>query len=512
VTPRREIALALISGVLLGAAFLPVPIGFLAWFGFVPLIEALDQRIRRGAGGRALFGLGYVFGVAFFLVGVHWIALLSDVAITVPWLKYPAWAAAALYLAIFPGIAAWLVGALARRSGRSLAIVFPFAFLAIEELRASGELGFPWFQPGYTQHAYAPIVQLASLGSVTLVTLWVLVLNALLWSAWRGKHRAMAVWGAVLALAFPLAWGTRVLAASRHADGPVIALVQGNVGGEIKWSGKHQSEILNEFLWLTERAAFSKPRPTIAIWPETATGSYLRKQLDQALQVAELVARTDLAVFSGFADYVVDSTGRVLYHNAAGLFAPRGEPAPVYAKRHLVPFGERMPFQRWLPVMGKIALGQAEWNAGEKTVLFPSDAGPFSCLICFEAIFPDIARRDVRAGARWLVNVTNDEWFGNSAALYQHAAMAVFRAVENHVPLARCANTGLTLIADANGRVTAQVPVFTDTTLVGALSPPGPPTLYGAVGDWPGWLAGAIVLWLAAIPLLRSLTVRRSAD
>src|SRR5207249_10036416 len=137
-----------------------------------------------------------------------------------------------------------------------------------------------------------------------------------------------------------------------------------------------------------------------------------------------------------------------------------------YAKRHLVPFGERMPFQRWLPALGRIDLGQAEWQAGTRPVLFPSAAGPFSCLVCFEAIFPDLARDDVRHGARWLVNITNDEWFGNGAALYQHAAMAVFRAVENHVPLARCANTGLTLIADANGRVRAKLPVFTPAVLV----------------------------------------------
>src|SRR6185369_11325697 len=122
----------------------------------------------------------------------------------------------------------------------------------------------------------------------------------------------------------------------------------------------------------------------------------------------------------------------------------------------------------------KIELGQAEWSPGRESVLFPSDAGPFACAVCFEAIFPDLAREDVRNGATWIVNVTNDEWFGNSSALYQHAAMAVFRAVENHVPLARCANTGLTLIADANGRVTKRIPVFEATTLVGRLSPPGP--------------------------------------
>ena len=147
------------------------------------------------------------------------------------------------------------------------------------------------------------------------------------------------------------------------------------------------------------------------------------------------------------------------YFNAAGMFSTEGFGGPRYAKRHLVPFGERMPFQWLIPGLGHLDLGQAEWTPGVDGVLFDSRAGAFGTLICFESIFTDLARDDVRHGARWLVNITNDEWFGNSAALYQHAAMAPFRAVENHVPLARCANTGLTLIADANGRVTRQVTV-----------------------------------------------------
>ena len=487
---------------------MPIPLGFLAWVGFVPLLEALDSRCRAGASGRSLFGLGYAFGFVFFLIGIHWIALLSNVAITVPWLKYPAWVAAAAYLALFTGIATWLAGGLVRRSGASLAWVFPFAFLAVEELRASGELGFPWFQPGYTQHAYLPVIQMASLGSVSLVTLWLLLLNVLWWRAWRGQARVRAALGAVLALLLPWLWGQRVLDAAPRPEGPAVALIQGNIAGEIKWSGGHQREILEAFLSLSERATADSLKPCIVIWPETATGSYLKKQLGQALAVAEFATRSGTPVFSGFADFAIGRGGRTRYYNAAGMFQPGGTEPPTYAKRHLVPFGERMPFQWLMPALGKLDLGQAEWSPGDQSVLFPSQAGPFSCLVCFESIFPDLARGDVRQGARWLVNITNDEWFGNSAALYQHAAMAVYRAVENHVPLARCANTGLTLIADANGRITRRAPVFRPATLVGRLTRPGIRTLYGRVGDWPGLLAGVMVFALAVSPWARALTGR----
>jgi apolipoprotein N-acyltransferase len=503
--------------VLLGSAFLPAPLGFLAWFAFVPLLAALEACVARGApardpaaaaspkvGALGLFLLGYVFGFSFYLIGMHWIALLSDVAITVPWLKYPAWVAAALYLGFFGGLTTLLAGALARRARVPLALVFPLVLVTVEELRGSGEMGFPWFQPGYTQHAYPQLLQLASLGSVTLVTLWIALVNVLIWRSFAGSARLRSGIGAALALLLPWFWGGRVLAAAPREAGPVVALIQGNIPGEIKWSGKHQKEILATFLELSGRAAQSSPRPSLLIWPETATGSYLAKQPEQAIEVARLVARDSVPVFSGFADYSIGPNGKLEAYNSSGLFAPGESRVTTYAKRHLVPFGERMPFQWLIPALGKIEFGQAEWIAGREAVLFPSAAGPFSTLICFESIFPALARSDVRKGARWLVNITNDEWFGNGAALQQHAAMALFRAAEHHVPLARCANTGLTILVDGYGRITQRLPVFTPAVLSGPLAVPGPRTLYTSLGDWPGLLCGLGVAILA----LRALAIR----
>jgi apolipoprotein N-acyltransferase len=431
---------------------------------------------------------------------VHWIAHLSDVAITVPWLKYPAWVAAALYLAIFPAIASAVAVWLARRSRWTLAATFVPAWVAMEVGRGSGELGFPWFQPGLTQCAILPILQMASLGGVTLVTAWVLLLNVLVWRTLRpGKgSRALFAAATLIALALPWAYGRKVLAAAPAASAPrpAIALVQGNIEGEIKWSGRHQREILDRFLDLSRQAMGRTPRPALVVWPETATGSYLRRQIDQTLEVARFAYDERVGLFSGFADYRIDSTGATRYFNAAGIFYPNGAPGEIYAKRHLVPFGERMPFQWLVPQLGRIELGQAEWTPGTGSVLFPGPGGRFACLICFESIFPDLSREDVRRGARWLLNVTNDEWFGNSAAIGQHAAMAVFRAVENHVPLARCANTGLTMMVDANGRVRGRLPLLTAAVQVSELPPPGLPTPYTRIGDWPGFLALA---WVAAL-------------
>ena len=468
----------------------------------MPLLLALDLRAR--AGGRPAFGLGYLWGFAFFLVGTHWIARLSDVASTVPWIKYPAWIAAAAYLGLFGGAIGWLSGWLARRV--PLALSFPLALIVVEEARASGELGFPWFQPGYSQQMYVPVIQLASFGGVTLVTLWLAVLNVLVWRALAGRARVRAALGAAFVLAFAWGFGQRTLDAAPRAHGPRVALVQGNIAGEIKWSGQHQAEILRTFLDLTDSAATS--HPALAIWPETATGTYMRLQLDQALQVVELAHRTGVPVFSGFADATRDSAGRPRLWNAAAVFRGDGTTQPTYAKRHLVPFGERMPFESVFPALARVNFGQAEWTPGPGVVLFPSAAGPFACLICFESIFPDLSREAVRAGARWLVNITNDEWFGRSVAISQHAAMACFRAVENHVPLARCANTGLTMLIDSNGRVRERLPTFERGVLVAELAAPGIPTLYTRWGDWVGILCGATTAVLALV----ALTSRRARD
>jgi apolipoprotein N-acyltransferase len=355
---------------------------------------------------------------------------------------------------------------------------------------------------------------MASLGSVSLVTLWLGLVNVLIWRALAGRARLRAACGATLVLLLPWVWGMRVLEAAPKPGrfAATVALVQGNIPGEMKWSGQHQKEILATFLDLSARAAAAVPAPAVILWPETATGSYLRQQIGQVMAVTSLASRTGVPIFAGFPDAAYAPGERTAYRNAAGLFAPDGTPGPVYAKRHLVPFGERMPFQWLIPSLGRLELGQAEWTPGREPVLFPSAAGPFTCLICFESIFPNLAREDVRQGARWIANITNDEWFGNSSALYQHAAMAPFRAVENHVPLARCANTGVTLLADANGRVTARLAVWKPDVLVGALSPAGAPTLYTRVGDWPGMLALAAVAVLALLGARRALTARARAS
>ncbi|NOT34037.1 MAG: apolipoprotein N-acyltransferase [Candidatus Eisenbacteria bacterium] len=502
----------MLAGAALGVAFLTPALGGLVCVGFVPLLAALGQAARGPRPVRRAFGLGWLTGLVFYAIGAHWLLSLNEVAITVPWLKYPGWLLAAAYLGLFAGGASAAAVALHRRSGAPLAVTFALAWLIGEELRGAGDLGFPWFQPGYALADFTPLIQLASLGSVTLLTLWVVAINGVIHRAlesWPERPRRLApLVTLALMIALPLAWGSAVLRArlpERKAR-ERVALVQPNIPGEIKWGGQHADEILAKLARLTEQATAATPRPVVAIWPETATGSYLRRRLDQSLFVSRLAQQVGVPIFSGFPEARLGRDGAPLYENAAGMFPGDGELPETYAKQHLVPFGERMPYEHLVPALRNVQLGQAEWSRGTRWTLFPTAAGPFACLICFESIFPGHARRFVRSGATWLVNITNDEWFGPGAALTQHAAMACFRAVEHHVPLARVANTGLTRMIDANGRVVATLEPWQEGVLDVALPPAGPTTWYTRLGDWPGLLAALGIALLVA----RSFARRRS--
>ncbi len=423
---------------------------------------------------------------------------------------YTAWLAAAAYLALYPALAA--AGALfaRRHAGFPVAIGWPLFWLATEWLRAQGELGFPWLHLGYSQSNVLPVLQIASIAGVSGVNAFIALLNALVLAGTataagppRGRRAIVliALAAAVLALPFGLL-GPLIPPVVR--TGPPVALVQGNVEGRIKWSGRHEERVLGKFLLLSREAIARGAR--FVIWPETATGTYLRQNLDQRSRLQSFVDSTGVAILTGYPDFRFTGPTEVLSWNAAGAFWPGTGLGPQYAKIHLVPFGERMPFQSVFPALGKLELGQAEWTPGTDPAPLPTPLGPAGILVCFESIFTEPARAEVVRGARLLVNVTNDEWFGRSGALWQHAAMSVFRAVEHRVPVARAANTGLTFFVDPYGRVLDPGPVFEDYIALGPLPVPErplPPTLFTRLGDVAGPAAALVALAVLAWALLR---------
>ncbi len=422
---------------------------------------------------------------------------------------YPSWIIAAAYLALYPALAGAATAFARRRLGLSPAVGWPLFWLAAEWLRGQGELGFPWLGVGYSQGTILPVLQLASIGGASAVGAWVGALNALVLAvivALRGggpRAARLPAGALALVLAAPFALlGPGIPPLER--SGPPVALIQGNVPGSVKWSGKAEDAVLGKFLLLSRSAVERGAR--FILWPETSTGSYLRQNIVPRMRVQNWVDSTGVAVLAGYPDYQFIDATRYRSWNAAGVFWPGTGLGPQYAKIHLVPFGERMPFQSVFPMLGKFDMGQAEWTPGTDPAPLPTPLGPAGVLVCFESIFTDPARQQVLRGATWLVNITNDEWFGRSAALYQHAAMAVFRAVELGVPVARVANTGLSFFIDPYGRIVDQGPVFEDHVAIGAL--PGkarPRTPFTRFGDVVG---PALALFAAGI--LAAAALRRA--
>jgi apolipoprotein N-acyltransferase len=215
----------------------------------------------------------------------------------------------------------------------------------------------------------------------------------------------------------------------------------------------------------------------LVIWPETAVPLYVKHTGDYMDTVEAFARQAGSHILTGFPDY--ERTGQGLrYYNSAMLISPEGEIEGEYRKIHLVPFGEMIPFEERIPLLRNINFGEGDFSPGTSHEIFQVDSTRFAVAICFESIYPDLVRQFVRRGARFIVNITNDEWFGPSAGPYQHAQMAVMRCVEGRVALARCANTGLSMLVDPYGRIEASTELFRRQILVGDLPISEPGTFY----------------------------------
>jgi apolipoprotein N-acyltransferase len=219
------------------------------------------------------------------------------------------------------------------------------------------------------------------------------------------------------------------------------------------------------------------------VWPETAVPFFLRREPELGARVRALAAATGVPMLVGSPDLGADG----LLYNSAFLIGTDGRLMGRYDKRHLVPFGEYVPLQRVFFFLDKLVTGIGDFGRGGSATVFVGDSGRFSVMICYEVIFPAEVRGFTRAGAQFLVNITNDAWFGRSGAPYQHLAMAAIRAVENGSYLIRAANTGVTAIIAPTGEILGQTPIFTEATLTGTIRLRQRHTPYVRYGDVVAW-------------------------
>lgn len=461
----KKLFLALLCGIILSLSFPPFKLGFLAYFGLIPFFVLLNNENYKGA-----IKWGYLTGLFFNMGTLYWIN----------WVTIPGSIGAILYLPVYFILFAIFYTFLRQRLGINyLLLSVPFLWTGIEYLRSLGVLGFPWTSLAYSQTYYLSLIQYASFTSVYGVSFWIVSINVVVLAIfynYRKLNHVIALYLILVVLFItPWVYGKWVIP---HPDKEVqekvrVALVQGNIDPFLKNDSDFWDEQFTIYDSLTRKAV--EYEPDLIIWPETAVPTYLRYDRSYLSNVRNLVNSVNIPLLTGAHDYQFYSNHEYKTYNSVFLVEPNKHLMESYAKLHLVPFGERVPFTEAFPrfkdFLESLEMGEGNFSPGEsiKTFLVPlkknSSSQPtnirLSMVICFESMFPELVRRFVTdSNSQLLAIITNDAWFKRSSAPYHHAQAAVFRAIENRISIARCANTGVSMFIDSYGKILDQSPIF----------------------------------------------------
>ncbi|MEW6520316.1 MAG: apolipoprotein N-acyltransferase [Thermodesulfobacteriota bacterium] len=443
---------------------------FCAWFALVPLLTGCATAAPKKA---AL--LGFAGGLVYYLLLIYWVVISLGTYGHLPWwlcglalLLLSAYMS--LYLAFFCAACSW--------SMRVAAPVWsaPLLWVSLDYLRGLLFSGFPWQDLGYSQFNTPLLIQAADLAGHHGITFLIVMVNCLLFSLapWRknaprqpARNRlqtAAALLLVVAALAYSLTRHQMISRELAAAPGIPVAVIQGNIEQDQKWVASKLQQTMDTYIELSTSAVQRQPAELV-IWPETAMPFHPPTSPLFPLVLARTVESHHYFLLSG-APYFVEKGQDYELYNSALLARPDGSQA-LYFKQHLVPFGEYIPLSDILPLPGPVVESVGNFSAGRDARPLAAGRARLGVLICFESIFPALARHETAKGANLLVNITNDAWFGRSAASLQHLAMAVFRAVENRRSLARAANTGISCFIDPAGRISQATPLFTTCTISG---------------------------------------------
>ncbi len=477
--------LALLTGIATGLGQVPFALPWLA----LPALAFAVLQFQSTAAAGAAFRRGWTLGAGYALVVMFWIVepFLVDVA-RHGWMAPFALALMAAGFGVFWGAGFWAARWLVPRAGQG-ALVLTLTWTGAEMLRSYAFTGFPWALVSYIW-TETPILQLSAFTGPHGLTLVTLAFAAGIVLAWQSRHRVPA-FAAMITTGVAL-FGAGVLLQSSPVPGsaeagPVIRLIQPNADQRQKWDPAMAPVFYQRQLALTGETA--TPPPDLVIWPEVAV-PFVINAPDAPLW--------EIAGAGGEATVILGAfrQDEERIFNSIAVLDRTGEIAATYDKAHLVPFGEYLPFENLWHRFGLSALAAqlpGGFSAGDSTQLL--DLGPLGMalpLICYEGIFPQEVRRPDRPD--WLLMVTNDGWFGTFSGPYQHLAQARARTVEHGLPMVRVANTGISAMIDARGRVTDSLPLGVSGRIDAALPPALPPTLYARTGDLP------VLLLLSAMP------------
>lgn len=489
-----------------------------AWLGFPNPLLHLPPAVllfpacltllaaRASAPGRA-FRLGFLTGGAAFAACLYWLALPVHDYAYLPWiLAVPCPILLGLALGLYTGLYVWVLSLTHRRLPWLLqALLAGLLWGALEWVRGWLFTGFPWLGLA-SAFAYQPMnVQAVALIGAYGLAAWLALGAALPVLAPRGG----LVLGLLVLVSVPL-YGHFALSRPLPPDAmAMVGLVQGNIDQGAKWDEAFQQATVERYVNLSS-ALLVEQRPVrldLLVWPETAMPFFFQEDREHTRTVLRLVRDMRTPLIIGAPGYERTSPRDHVLFNRAYLADESGKVTGVYEKEHLVPFGEYVPFSEYLPFLNKIVPGMGDFMQGRHTAPLPSGRLNLGLLICYEAIFPELARDRVAEGANLLVNISNDAWYGRSSAAAQHLALSMLRAVEQGRSLVRATNTGISAIVDPRGKILASAGLFETASLateVGLYSHKTP--FYGLQPYVGLGLSGA-----AAVLLLLGLAMQRSA-
>ena len=492
-----------LSGVLLVLIFPRYNFEILAWFAFLPLFLAIEAKTPQLA---ALSG--FITGMVFYGWGLSWINnTLINYGNLPQILSFMVLGLLSAYLSFYTALFCYLIRRVCKDNQGLLFLFAPVLWTALEYIRSThSEYGFSWLGLGYSQFQTLPVIQMAEITGVYGVSWLIMLVNVGLYLAWKSWKRGSTINMGVrflsvtmLVLVLWVGYGRLALNRTVKASNLTVALIQGNVEQAMKWNPVYQKVVMSKYKNLTLKAA--KLKPQLIVWPETAT-PFLYSQHQTGTQFVQDLARqaqTPILFGSPF-------TENATHYNSAYLVSETGNTQGRYDKIHLVPFGEFVPFRKILFFVEKMVAMIGDFGRGNAATLFDVAGHKAGISICYEMIFPDLMRQSVKNGAHFLVNITNDAWFGKSAASYQHRSMGALRAVENRVPIVRAANTGISGAITANGALKDETELFVEAAQITQITlRQGRLTFYSAYGDVFSWLC-LLATGLLAITARRNIT------
>ncbi len=467
----------LISGILLILPFPPFDLEFAAWFALVPMLLAVRRQTPLNS-----FLLGYLCGIVWNIGLLGWMHVYHPLALPVVVFAlsfYPAFFC--LGLNLITNYELQITNDKSKKfnlkSSLQVILAAPLLWTSLEYIRSLGFLGFPWTSLGYSQYRQIPVIQIAEFTGVFGVSFLIVLVNSGIASAIAAiKENFRYAIKIVVAVCFVFGlcifWGNHVLKNPFHVkeNSIRVALIQGNIGTNCAWS-ENSSRIVDHLTTLSLTAGIMKP--DLIIWPESAIGKNLEKDGDVHTfpwlkkKICQVVKETGACLLTG-APY--NHNGRD--YNSAFLISPTGKLLDRYDKIRLVPAGEYFPFLRHAKLFEYLLQDAGDFTPGNQLTIFKiPENRKFGVLICFEGIFGDFARRFVKNGADFLINITNDVWSHSAASHYQHAGIATFRAVENRVYFIRVGNSGISRIIDPHGRIEKNLDAYKSGFLVGEIHP-----------------------------------------